>query len=29
MTSTDLAIYIMATSSVIDTAITLLEKFYV
>ena len=29
MTSTDLAIYIMATSSVIDTVITLMEKFYV
>jgi hypothetical protein len=29
MTTTDLAIYIMATSSVIDTVITLLEKFYV
>ena len=29
MTSTDLAIYIMATSSIVDTVITLMEKFYV
>jgi hypothetical protein len=29
MTTTDFAIYIMAASSVIDTIITLLEKFHV
>jgi len=29
MTNIDLAIYIMATSAIIDTVITLLEKFYV
>ena len=29
MTTTDLAIYVMAASSVIDTIITLLEKFHV
>ena len=29
MTTTDFAIYIMAASSVIDTLITLLEKFHV
>ena len=29
MTTTDLAIYIMAASSVIDTVITLLEKIHV
>jgi hypothetical protein len=29
MTTTDFAIYIMAAGSVIDTIITLLEKFYV
>ena len=29
MTTTDFAIYIMAVSSVIDTLITLLEKFHV
>lgn len=27
MTTTDFAIYIMAASSVIDTAITIMEKF--
>lgn len=29
MTTTDFAIYIMAASSVIDTLITILEKFHV
>lgn len=29
MTTTDFAIYIMAASSVIDTIITILEKFHV
>ena len=29
MTTTDLAIYVMAASSVIDTLITILEKFHV
>jgi len=29
MTTTDYAIFIMAVSSVIDTIITLLEKFHV
>ena len=29
MTTTDFAIYVMAASSVIDTIITLLEKFHV
>ena len=29
MTNTDLAIYVMAVSSVIDTLITILEKFHV
>jgi len=29
MTNIDLAIYIMATSAIIDTVITIMEKFYV
>ena len=29
MTTTDFAIYVMTASSVIDTIITLLEKFHV